>query len=168
MNKCRQCDDGVVEESVVATHHYTECGLSRIYLKEIPVRRCSGCGVVTVRIKGLGSLHRTIALAVLSKVDRLEGEEVRFLRKHVGLSGKDFARRMGVTPEMVSRWENAKDGKFMIGAGADRLLRLLVKTMDQIESYPVEKLDQITDKVLPLDLTLSRGRDWRVTKTPAA
>jgi len=166
--KCRHCDDDVVEEDVVATYHYSECGLSRVYLKDVPVRRCSSCEAVTMRIKGLASLHRTIALAVLSKSDRLEGEEVRFLRKHVGLSGKDFARRMGVSPEMVSRWENAKDGKFMIGAGADRLLRLLVKTMDQIESYPVEKLDEITDTVIPLDLTLSRGRDWRVTETPAA
>lgn len=35
--------------------------------------------------------------------ERLGPAEIRFLRKYVGYSGKDFARFVGVTPETVSR-----------------------------------------------------------------
>ena len=41
----------------------------------------------------VAELHRAIAIAVSQKTARLSGEEVRFLRKFLGWSGADFARR---------------------------------------------------------------------------
>jgi DNA-binding transcriptional regulator YiaG len=49
--------------------------------------------------------------------------EVRFLRKHLGWSGADFAAHMGVDPTTVSAWENERKP---FGTSSDRLLRLIV------------------------------------------
>ena len=70
-------------------------------------------------------LHHTLALAVIALPGRLSGHEIRYLRKHMGLSGRDFARLMGVRPETTSRWENDKDP---IAVTPDRFLRHLIRT----------------------------------------
>jgi len=84
-------------------------------------------------------LHRAIALAVARKPARLTGPEVRFLRKVLGWSGVDFARHIGVSPEIVSKWENDREA---IGAANDRLLRLLVANSEPVSHYPVEELEK--------------------------
>jgi transcriptional regulator with XRE-family HTH domain len=77
--------------------------------------------------------------------------EIRFLRKHIGLSGEDFAQRMGVTRETVSRWET---GANQMGAVADRLLRLLVINHEPSESYLVDDLLKwLTDAPAPKKLS---------------
>src|SRR5690606_8452585 len=98
---------------------YEECGLPNVTLVGVPARKCRECGCVRVRIPGIEGLHRTLALTVLRKQSRLTGAEVRFLRKYIGLSGADFARRVGAEPETISRWENDKQG---MGPQTERLL----------------------------------------------
>jgi DNA-binding transcriptional regulator YiaG len=65
-------------------------------------------------------LNEVLAKAIAKKPHRLTPGEIRFLRKYLGWSGKDFAQFMGVTPETVSRWEN---GAGRIGETAERFLR---------------------------------------------
>ena len=157
--KCRQCGSTELERTTV-DHHYLESGLPNVHLRSIPARKCTACGALRIAIPAIESLHRAIALALLKKQTRLTGREVRFLRKYIGLSGVDFARRIGATPEAVSRWET--DLK-PIGPQSERLLRLLVVTMGQVQEYPIESFDSIDSKLsLPADLTLERSnRDWR-------
>jgi DNA-binding transcriptional regulator YiaG len=50
----------------------------------------------------------TVANTLANKKTQLTGQEIRFLRKQLGLSGQDFAKFMLVTPEWVSKWENEK------------------------------------------------------------
>src|SRR6185312_5341640 len=88
----------------------------------------------------IAELHRVVALAVLRKPSRLTGDEVRFLRKFIGWSGSDFARRIGVDPSTVSHWEN---GKQPIGPASDRLLRMLVVHERQVSDYSTEELSAI-------------------------
>jgi transcriptional regulator with XRE-family HTH domain len=90
----------------------------------------------------------------------LTGPEIRFLRKFLGLSGVDFARRMGVAPEVVSKWEHDKDP---IGGQSDRLLRMMVVRDRPVEEYPLERLAEIDDnKHDPISLDLLPSDDgWQ-------
>ena len=121
-------------------YRYDECGLSNVMLVAVPVARCPRCGNYEVSIPNIEGLHRLIARTLIEKKTRLRGEEVRYLRKSLGWSGRDFARHMGVAEETVSRWEN---DAAPIGPQADRLLRLMVAQGRLTNRYPAERLAQI-------------------------
>lgn len=154
MKKCRACRQG---ELVVArkNHRYTESGLSNVVLQDVEVRSCPQCGDEQVVLPQITELHRAIALAVVRTNARLRGEEVRFLRKYMGLSGGDFAARMGVDPSTLSRWENRHEP---IGPLADRLLRLMVVRDRPVEDYPLDELVNIVEKEKRSLIGLRAGR----------
>jgi len=136
--RCIECLGPMIEK--VENHRFDECGLPNITLVGIRISRCRQCGGYEIAIPRIEQLHRLIARSVIEKPTRLTGAEVRFLRKWLDLSGPEFAKRMGVTLETVSRWEN---GAMPIGAQADRLLRLLVAQGRLEMIYPGECLDRI-------------------------
>ena len=98
------------------------------------------CGEIEVGIPGIEGLHRAIAEALIAKPARLAPEEVRFLRKHLGLSSADFAAHMGTTPEAVSRWER---GRAQMGPVADRLLRTLVALQKPVKDFSIDLLRDV-------------------------
>jgi putative zinc finger/helix-turn-helix YgiT family protein len=114
-----------------------------VTLVGIQVRRCPGCGNYEVSIPRIEQLHRLIARLLIEKMTRFTGAEMRFLRKSLGLSSGDFARRMGVTVETVSRWEQ---NAVPVGPQADRLVRLLVAQGKLAMRYPEENLALIDSK----------------------
>ncbi len=136
--KCTEC--GAAMSTRTENHRYEECGLRYVTLRGISVNRCPDCGNFEVSIPRLEELHRLIAKCLIEKMTRFTGAEIRFLRKILGLSAADFARRVGVTVETVSRWEN---NATVIGTQADRLLRLLIALGKLPAKYPAEKLDLI-------------------------
>ncbi|HET9950184.1 MAG TPA: type II TA system antitoxin MqsA family protein [Candidatus Eisenbacteria bacterium] len=148
-------------------HRFSECGLPRVTLMGIEVSRCPACGYYEVAIPHVEQLHDFMASRVIDKSTRLTGREVRFLRKSLGLSGSDFARRMGVTVETVSRWENDAAS---IGAQADRLLRLLVAQGRLKSRYPLERMDAIdADHADPTPMKLKlEGDRWAEAESPGA
>lgn len=156
--KCLQCSSNALERATM-DHHYVECGLPNVHLHGVPARRCMACQAVRLMIPAIEELHRVIALAVLRKRSRLTGAEVRYLRKYIGLSGQDFAKRIGVSPEIVSKWENEHTH---IGPQSERLLRLLVVNMAQVQEYPIDELDLLSaESEVPAPMTFERGsRDW--------
>jgi putative transcriptional regulator len=119
--KCLECgkEIKVVKES---RFHYTMSGLSKVYLNGVTNYKCS-CGESEVEIPNIEQLHEVLADTIATQQTRLAPEEIRFLRSHLGLSGVDFARRVGAAPETVSRWEN---GLQKMSDPAERLLRLLI------------------------------------------
>ena len=142
---------------------YDASGLRGITLADVEVARCATCGEFEVTIPNIEGLHRAIALAICNRKERLTPEEVRFLRKYLGLSGVDFAEILGVAAESVSRWET---GKAAMGGTADRYLRLLVLTRQPVSHYPLEMLRTIaTEEAKPLKLGL-RADDagWHPTR----
>ena len=97
---------------------------------EIPVKllsieliKCVHCGNVDPVIPSLDGLMDLVALNLISSRSLLSGGEVRFLRKYIGKSAQDFARPLHVDHTHLSKIEN---GRVVIGAGLDKLVRLVV------------------------------------------
>ncbi len=51
----------------------------------------------------------------------MTGHELRAIRAELGFSQRDFARRIGVSPRTIARWE---DGLHPIGLVYERLIRI--------------------------------------------
>ena len=63
---------------------YDACGLPGVTLVGVEVSRCPECGNHEVSIPRIEELHRVIARAVANRPARLDGAEVRYLRKWLG------------------------------------------------------------------------------------
>lgn len=173
--KCTTCRTEMI--STLENYRYAESGLSGVLLLGIEVRRCGNreCAAFEQAVPVLGNiegLHRALARVIIEQPSRLTGEQVRFLRTHLGLRGVDFARVMGVSKESVSRWEN--DPNEAIGPLADRALRLLVQTQKPVSDYSPEVLQdllqRISDERHSLDVRVERrqGVGWEAQAAPAA
>jgi putative zinc finger/helix-turn-helix YgiT family protein len=132
-----KCSCGGRIKSTVENYRYDAAGLSSVTLQAVKVHRCEGCGETGVTIPRIERLHRAIAEALARKPSPLVGEEIRYLRKYLGLSSQGFAECMGVSREHVSRWET---GAKVMSPPADRLLRLLIAKVQPIDDYSVEQL----------------------------
>ncbi|HTE54169.1 MAG TPA: type II TA system antitoxin MqsA family protein [Kofleriaceae bacterium] len=137
---CQSC--GAEMHPSVENYNYAECGLDYVTLQNVTVFRCPECGEHVLRIPAIEGLHRLIAFTVARKPSRLQAHEVKFLRKYLGLSNRDFAKTMGVTPEQSSRWTTTEP----MGAPAERLLRVLVERLEPAREYPIEWLQNISEE----------------------
>jgi putative zinc finger/helix-turn-helix YgiT family protein len=166
-----KCDDcgGPVKTEHNTVRRYDIGGLPHVELHGVEVTSCPACGKEGIAIPRIAQLHRVLAEAFVTQRRMLAPVEMRFLRKHIGLSGADFAQRMGVARETVSRWEK---GATPMGAVADRLLRLLVVTHEPTESYAVDDfLRELDDepaptKLLSVSLWNSRDKGWTAQERP--
>lgn len=132
--KCMHCGSTMKERK--EDYDYGACGLP-VMLLHVTVRRCPSCDETEVSIPQVEELHRVLAEAVTRKTGRLVGAEIRFLRSWLGLSGRRFARRVGATPETVSRWEN---DKLAISCTHERLLRLMAAQRNFFAEYDIATL----------------------------
>lgn len=107
-----------------------------ITLMDLEVHRCSKCDEYEYEIPRMEELTADVADFVAKKIGKLAPGEIRFLRKYLGLSGADAAKRLHVSAETMSRWEN---GVRPMAPTAERLLRLLALKDRPILDY--EKFD---------------------------
>lgn len=132
-----------------------------VVLIGIEVRRCSECGEEEAVIPRIAEVRSTIAENLIQRSTRLTPAEIRFLRTYLGYSGGDFAEKIGVTREAVSRWEN---GARPMGKTAERLLRLMVAF--HIGAGPYDLADKGVDgEHQRLTLRQSSG-SWSVAPAP--
>ena len=129
--KCVACGSKAVVER--GDFPFPESGLSTLVLRGVDVEKCPQCGDSPV-IPQPAKLLREVTRALIAKPARLKGEEVRFLRKRVGRSAKEFAEMLHFTPYTLSRVEN---GKQQLGMNADLLVRLAVDRLMRDESDPL-------------------------------
>ena len=130
-------------------------GLPNVTLVDVEVSRCGHCGEYAVAIPRLEEMHQALARAVATKAERLSADEIRFLRKHLGWSGADFAAHFAVTPQTVSRWEN---GKQDMGPVAERLLRLCALSGEPMKDYSVLKQVAVSEpKPKPIRMALAES-----------
>ena len=118
--RCIEC--GAPQQLVRMTTDYPESGLDNVTLIDAPVWKC-GNGHQEFQIQNAEQLHRQLTNLLIRQQTALRGTEIRFLRKELGLSGKAFAQRLGMTPEHLSRLETGgRDTTSTI----DLLVRLVV------------------------------------------
>jgi len=99
-----------------------------VHLYDLDLVVCQACGNVDPVIPRLNDLMRTIAAAIVSKPYRLTGAEVRFLRKHLEMTGDACSRLLHVDKTTLSKWENNEDP---IGEQSDLLIRSIVLLADE-------------------------------------
>ena len=118
--RCTEC--GTPQQLVHTTIDYWESGLNNVQLVDAPVWECCN-GHQEVKIPNAEQLHRLLVNLLIKKRSVLAGSEVRFLRKELAMSGKVFARQLGMTAEHLSRLET---GRREITSTTDLLVRLVV------------------------------------------
>jgi putative zinc finger/helix-turn-helix YgiT family protein len=117
-SKCVQCRGGrLVKAEAPET---VRVGDVEVRFAAVPVLRCEACGETYYDGPTMErvELH---AAAELARAGVRSPEALRFMRKTIGMSGKDLAKLLGTTPETVSRWENGKapiDRYAMVVVGA--------------------------------------------------
>jgi putative zinc finger/helix-turn-helix YgiT family protein len=137
-------------------------GLDGVTLKGVMVRQCPKCGEREVGIYKISELHRCLAMTVARRREKLGPKEIRFLRKYLGLSSKDFADKMGVDKTTVSKWERV-DAPAPMGQPAERLLRFMVMVDKPIEEYPLEETGVVEAKTVRMVVEGSTGpQAWRI------
>src|SRR5580704_2196602 len=145
IHECTNCEEPVAPER--RDYPYTESGLSNVILQGVEIAVCPKCGSSDVIIPRMAKIHRAIAQALANSPARLTGEQLRFLRKHLGLSGEQLGRYLHTDKTKISKWERGED---QIGPATDRLVRLLAAALDS-ELRPgvsaiAEHLPQISDE----------------------
>ena len=126
METCANCGAPVTFER--RDYPYTESGLANVVLQGIEVARCDACGSEDVILPFPEKIHWAIARALVAENPaRMTGEQLRFLRKHIGFSGDQLGRHLGTDKTKISKWERGEDP---IGKSTDRLVRLLVAELD--------------------------------------
>ncbi len=162
--ECRACE----LQSRRQHHRYSESGLPHVVLQDVEVRRCPECASEFVSIPRIAQLHRAIALALITKRERLTPAEIRYLRKSLGWSQADFAKQLHVEPETANRWESEAANKPMAD-GYELALRLAVAVGEQIDEYEVGMLKEVgTGERKPAKISLRADKSgWHIEKAAA-
>jgi len=108
-------------------YRFKESGLDNVTLCGIEIVKCSHCGNEDPMIPAMNDLFRTIALALVAKPYGLDGEEVRFLRKHMNMTGDQFSRLPHVDRTTLSKWETNDD---RVRPHSDLAIRMLATSED--------------------------------------
>lgn len=140
--------------------------LPGVMLAGIEGQRCPTCGDIEYEIPRIEELIRALTDSIIRKETGLTSHEVRFLRKALGWSGVDLAKRLGVASETVSRWES---GAASINTTADRLLRMFVAHERPVEDYGLEHMVLVRGKeAMPFSCVIElMEHDW-VFSPPAS
>ena len=152
VHECANCGRTVTPER--RNYRYTESGLSNVILQGVEVADCPACGHSDVTIPHLAKIHRAIALALANSPVRLTGEQLRFLRKHLGYSGEELAKYLHTDKTKISKWERGEDA---IGSSSDRLIRLLVAALDKDLSGNVSSIAAYL-----LEISDDSGKNWEL------
>lgn len=83
---------------------------------------CNNCGVLRTDIPNLPGLLAAVAVMRSNMERKLNGQEIRFLRKAMDKTAKELAAKLDTTEETVSRWEN---DRLVISNPFERMLRVL-------------------------------------------
>jgi putative zinc finger/helix-turn-helix YgiT family protein len=91
--------------------------MHHLEIPELTIPKCKACGELVFS----NSVDDQIMQALRTKARLLTPEQIRSGRKALGLKSKEFALRLGVAPETVSRWEK---GRVIQSRAMDNLVRV--------------------------------------------
>ena len=149
--ECSNC--GAEARIVRGDYEFKETGLRDIVLLDIQLIKCGKCRNVDPILSGVDDLMELIAVAILQKQFRLSGEELRFLRKHIGLSQEEFSKLLHVDKTTLSKWEN---NEHPIGIQSDLWARTIVT------SHNKELAKRATDHIRAFEKIADQEKRVRV------
>ncbi len=138
---CVTCDS----EATVSRKNYQMHDLGfPVELQNIEVIHCEACSTDVPVIPNMDGLMVTVATAVICNPRKLNGSEVKFLRKYVGKSATEFSRFLHVDPTHLSKIENDKTD---IGDRLDKLVRLLAANMSPELQNSIQGLMEVMPNI---------------------
>jgi transcriptional regulator with XRE-family HTH domain len=138
--RCAEC--GEPQRLTRAVMPYPESGLDNVQLLNVPVWVCTN-GHEELEIPAVEELHNLLAYMIVRQPAALSGRDIRFLRRRLGLTAREFAAKIDLTPERLSQLENGR-------AVAPRRTDLLVKLTCAVLLAAKTGLPFPTDDLLPL------------------
>jgi DNA-binding transcriptional regulator YiaG len=152
--QCSNC--GATGRAVHGAYELKGAGLKDVVLQRIDTVMCPNCKNEDPIIANLNGLMRAVALAVIGKPYRLTGEDVRFLRKYLRLTGEEFSRLIHVDKSTPSKRENNED---CLGDQSDRLIRLVAlglgERLKQESERVIRSFPQIKSKPHPVGIQMN-------------
>ena len=100
--KCFACGDGVLAERPTQIEGELK---GEKYAVNIEALVCSVCGHVALEGNRAPEYMRRLADAYRTAHDLLTSDEIRNLRRQLGMTQQGFAKALGVGPASVKRWE---------------------------------------------------------------
>jgi DNA-binding transcriptional regulator YiaG len=151
------CEESTPEKP----YHYVGSGLGNVYLVGVKYWLCSVCGKQAAEIPQMEQLLKSIARTLVEKQSPLIGEQVRFLRKRLGVQSKKFAAWLGITPEGYCALE-AKSTP--LAEGRDKLVRMVysVFSRDSKLKKAMTRAKQVEEWLLAIH---GRGQSERIVGT---
>ncbi len=119
-HRCTNCNAEATQ--ITGNYLFSESGLSNLVLKNISIIKCVECGNSDPIISKPKAIIREMARAIVNKPFGLTGEEIRFLRKYLGMSQDTFANHLHSDKAVLSRWENDHEP---VGSKSDLLIRTI-------------------------------------------
>jgi DNA-binding transcriptional regulator YiaG len=135
--ECTNC--GNTAPVIRGNYRFDEIGLP-VQLERIDLVKCPNCGNVDPIIPDLDGLMDCLALGVIFKREKLNGKEIRFLRKYLGKNQEEFASLVPTDATTLSKWENDLQAQ---GLKSDRLLRLLILNVSDRLEEPKKKIMEL-------------------------
>ena len=120
----------------VIKYHYTESGLSNVYIRCRTMIDDAGREAVVVRIN---RVHKLIAEHLVHTAGALGGDEIEFLRCLMGLTQEQLGEQIHCTHQTIARWES---GQSAIDGSADALIRLLAIAKLKLRAATPAKISQ--------------------------
>lgn len=121
---CQVCGSNNATVETVPYHVEELVGMRVGVIESVEKAVCGACGEEVITIPDVNGLIAAAAVARVMLPTKLNGTEIKFLRKAIGMPAKNLAEILNVRPETVSRWEN--DATQQIGNSEEKLFRIIV------------------------------------------
>lgn len=155
-----RCDcGGTLKPAKLASFDLTEYLGIKAVAHDVRGLRCNRCGWTTLPGKTIDLAMHVAAVAILEMDERIPADLARYLRKYLGLTQQELAKRMGITRKTVNQWETGAPispqhdlilRALVYGARLPDFLRPRAATLDHVRTAPprarhpliVERLDR--------------------------
>jgi putative zinc finger/helix-turn-helix YgiT family protein len=139
VTNCMECGTEMLR--YIKPEHVEDLGGVVVCIRNaVLIERCPECGEEESAIPNMKGLVCAAALARALNPVRLSGKEIKFIRRALGMTQKEFSNKVEVTIETLSRWENDVPGR---GGCAEKSLRYAVCALLH-EHAPAIDFDPVT------------------------
>jgi len=111
-------------------------------------------------------MFRNLLVAVAGKPEELEGQDLKFIRKQLGMTQDAFARFIRTDKTKISKWETGADP---IGPQSDLLIRAIAVSLyedvsKEIAKHTVEQFQNIAAEHTIKGFCVDADNDYAVSE----